>query len=115
MGPIEIQRVYDHHPREGTAFLVDRLWPRGVSKEELHADEWLKDVAPSPELRTWFGHLPERFPEFARRYRAELDRHPDALEPIRKAAGKGPVTLLYAAKDTEHNQAVVLRDYLNGS
>ncbi|NUR86013.1 MAG: DUF488 domain-containing protein [Nonomuraea sp.] len=114
MGPIEIQRVYDHHQAEGTVFLVDRLWPRGVAKDELKVDGWLKDVAPSPELRTWFGHQPERFPEFARRYTAELDSHPDAVAPLREAAEKGPVTLLYSARDEQHNQAVVLRDYLTG-
>ncbi|MFI6596713.1 DUF488 domain-containing protein [Nonomuraea sp. NPDC050536] len=110
-----IQRVYDHEPREGAVFLVDRLWPRGVRKDDLELDGWLKDAAPSTELRRWFGHQPERFAEFARRYRAELDAHPEALQPIRDAAAHGPVTLLYAAKDPVHNQAVVLRDYLTGT
>lgn len=113
-GPIHTQRVYDHRPAEGSVYLVDRLWPRGVSKEELHVDGWLKDVAPSAELRTWFAHDPARFEEFSRRYRRELDRHPDAVRPLREAAAAGPVTLLYAARDTEHNQAIVLRDYLMG-
>ncbi|WP_084965193.1 DUF488 domain-containing protein [Thermoactinospora rubra] len=112
MGPIYVQRVYDHHPARGAAFLVDRMWPRGVAKQDLRCDGWLRDVAPSTELRRWFGHRPERFAEFARRYRAELDARPEAVRPLREAAARGPVTLLYSARDTEHNQAVVLRDYL---
>jgi uncharacterized protein YeaO (DUF488 family) len=120
---IHLERVYDEvraeeHPGQGQEpppgqrFLVDRLWPRGVRRNAVDGDPWLKDVAPSPGLRTWFGHDPGRFAEFARRYRAELDARPDVLEPILAAARKGPVTLLYAAKDTEHNHAVVLRDHL---
>ncbi|MFI6292613.1 DUF488 domain-containing protein [Nonomuraea sp. NPDC050790] len=115
MGPVLIQRVHDHQPARGAVFLVDRLWPRGVRKDDLHLDGWLKDAAPSAELRRWFGHRPERFAEFARRYRAELDARPEAVRPIREAAAEGPVTLLYGAKDTEHNQAVVLREYLTAS
>lgn len=120
---IHLERVYDEvraekHPgREeelppGPRFLVDRLWPRGVRKSAVAGDEWVKEAAPSTELREWFGHVPSRFAEFAERYRAELDEHPEALEPILSAARRGPVTLLYAAKDTEHNHAIVLRDYL---
>jgi uncharacterized protein YeaO (DUF488 family) len=112
MESIHLQRVYDHATPEGAVFLVDRVWPRGVGKEDLELDGWLKDAAPSNELRVWFGHIPERFGEFAQRYRAQLKAHPEAVEPIREALREGPVTLLYAAKDTEHNQAVVLRDYL---
>ncbi|MFG1701661.1 DUF488 domain-containing protein [Nonomuraea sp. M3C6] len=112
MGPIVIQRVYDHAPARGAVFLVDRVWPRGVRKDDLRLDGWLPDVAPSKELRQWFGHRPERFAEFAERYRAELAEHPETVEPLLAAAEKGPVTLLYSAKDTEHNQAVVLRDHL---
>ncbi|MBF8192451.1 DUF488 family protein [Nonomuraea sp. K274] len=112
MEPIIIQRVYDHAPARGTVFLVDRVWPRGVRKEDLRIDGWLRDVAPSNELRQWFGHRPERFAEFAERYRAELAEHPEVLQPLRTAAEKGPVTLLYSAKDPDHNQAVVLRDHL---
>lgn len=112
MGPIRIRRVYDDPPGEGMVFLVDRVWPRGVRKDDLRLDGWLRDVAPSDELRRWFGHRPERFAEFAERYRAELDAARDALRPLLDAAEKGPVTLLYSARDTEHNQAVVLRDYL---
>lgn len=100
-------------PPDGAAFLVDRIWPRGVKKERLARTEWLRDVAPSPELRLWFGHDPARWPEFERRYRAELQQKDDALRPIYDAAREGPVTLLYGARDTEHNNAVVLRDYVD--
>lgn len=112
MGDIAIRRVYDAEPTEGAVFLVDGMWPRGVRKEDLKLDGWVRDVAPSPDLRRWFGHRPERFEEFRLRYRQELDRAPDALRPLLEAARRGPVTLLYAAKDTEHNNAVALRDYL---
>jgi GMP synthase (glutamine-hydrolysing) len=97
---------------DGARFLVDRLWPRGVKKETLRLDGWLRDVAPSDALRRWFGHAPERWPEFRRRYFAELDRRADALQPILAAAARGPVTLLFAARDPERNNAVALRDYL---
>ncbi|SEG91208.1 Uncharacterized conserved protein YeaO, DUF488 family [Thermomonospora echinospora] len=109
---IEIRRVYDAPPERGAVFLVDRMWPRGKRKEDLSLDGWLREVAPSTELRRWFGHRPERFAEFAERYRRELDAAPDAVRPLLEAARQGPLTLLYSAKDTEHNQAVVLRDYL---
>ncbi|HEX2314000.1 MAG TPA: DUF488 family protein [Thermomonospora sp.] len=109
---IEVRRVYDPPPGRGAVFLVDRMWPRGRRKEDLRLDGWARDAAPSTELRRWFGHRPERFAEFAERYRRELDGNPDAVRPLLEAARSGPVTLLYAAKDTEHNQAVVLRDYL---
>lgn len=108
-----MQRVYDHQPALGAVFLVDRVWPRGVRKDSLRLDGWLPAVAPSAALRTWFGHRPERFAEFARRYRAELTADPEAVRPLLEAAGRGPVTLLYGARDREHNQAVVLRDYLS--
>jgi uncharacterized protein YeaO (DUF488 family) len=109
---IVLQRVYDTARKRGTHFLVERLWPRGVRKEDLHARAWLKDVAPSTELRQWFGHDPARWDEFQRRYRGELDANPDALAPLLEAARKGDVVLLYSSHDTEHNNAVVLRDYL---
>lgn len=112
MGPIEICRVYDAGAVTGAVFLVDRVWPRGVRKSDLPLDGWLRDVAPSNDLRRWFGHRPERFGEFRERYRRELDERPDALRPLLAAARQGRVTLLYGARDTEHNQAVVLRDYL---
>ncbi|GHD34730.1 DUF488 domain-containing protein [Nocardiopsis kunsanensis] len=99
-------------PPPGERFLVDRMWPRGVSKTAMEGVTWLRAVAPSAELRTWFGHDPDRFAEFSERYRTELESNPEALDPLLSAAGRGPVTLLYAAKDTEHNHAVVLREYL---
>lgn len=103
----------DERP-EGALFLVDRIWPRGVKKDRLELTGWLKDVAPSAELRTWFGHDPEKWAEFQRRYRDELDNMGgDTLQPIVDAARVGPVTLLYGARDTEHNNAVVLRDYVD--
>ncbi|MDP9867336.1 MULTISPECIES: DUF488 domain-containing protein [Streptosporangium] len=112
MGDIVISRVYDAEPAEGAVFLVDGMWPRGVRKEDLKLDGWVRDLAPSAELRRWFGHRPERFEEFRLRYRQELDHAPDAVRPLLEAARRGPLTLVYAAKDTEHNNAVVLRDYL---
>ena len=110
---IELQRVYDHHSTKGTRFLVERLWPRGVKKESLHFSDWLKDVAPSDSLRRWFHHDVSKWAEFQRRYRAELDGHPDSWAPIVDAARAGDVVLLYSSHDTEHNNAVVLRDYVN--
>lgn len=114
MGPIELVRAYDARSAKKVAptFLVDRLWPRGIAKADLDFDAWIKDVAPSTELRRWFGHVPARFAEFRERYMAELDAHPEAAQPIVDAAAKGRVVLLYSAKDTEHNQAVVLRDWI---
>ncbi len=94
-------------------FLVDRLWPRGIAKTDLDYDSWIKDVAPSSELRSWFGHDPDRFAEFRKRYLAELDSNAEAAEPITSAARKGRVVLLYSAKDEEHNQAVVLKEWLH--
>ncbi|HET6630406.1 MAG TPA: DUF488 domain-containing protein [Woeseiaceae bacterium] len=110
---IRIKRTYESRSRDdGTRLLVDRLWPRGMKKEALAMDAWLKDVAPSPELRRWFGHRVERWAEFRKRYKAELDEKPEAWRPILDAARKGDVTLLYSARDVEHNGAIVLRDYL---
>lgn len=111
--PIRLTRVYDHEPQPGSrSYLVERLWPRGVRREALEMDGWVKDVAPSTELRRWFGHDPERWEEFRRRYFAELDAHAQAWRPLLEAARSGPVTLLYSARDREHNNAVALRDYL---
>jgi len=109
---IEVARVYDEELPEGRRFLVDRVWPRGVRKEALHLDGWLRDVAPSTELRRWFGHDPERWGEFHRRYTAELAAAPDTWRPLFEAARAADVVLLYGAKDTARNNAVVLRDHL---
>ena len=110
---LKIKRAYEPpEPVDGRRLLVERLWPRGVKKEALAADAWVKDVAPSTELRKWFGHRPERWEEFRRRYRDELAANPEAWAPILDAAKRGPVTLLYSAHDIEHNGALVLREYL---
>lgn len=111
---IRIKRTYDMPARgDGRRLLVDRLWPRGVKKESLEADAWLKEVAPSTQLRKWFDHRVEHWVEFRRRYRAELDANPSAWTPILEHAARGRVTLLYSARDTVHNGAVVLREYLD--
>jgi uncharacterized protein YeaO (DUF488 family) len=110
---IQIKRTYDPPSRsDGRRFLVERLWPRGMKKAALVADAWMKEVAPTTELRQWFDHRVERWDEFQRRYQAELDTNPASWEPILDAARDGTVTLLYSAHDTLHNSAVVLRDYL---
>jgi uncharacterized protein YeaO (DUF488 family) len=113
---IRTRRVYDPpEPGDGTRFLVERLWPRGMKKEELPMDGWLKDAAPSDELRRWFSHDPAKWDEFRRRYDAELEGKPDVLQPLREAARQGNVTLLYSARDTQHNNAVALKEYLESS
>lgn len=114
MGDIRLSRVYDHEgtPQSGRTFLVERLWPRGVRRDALHLDDWCKDVAPSTELRKWFSHDPTKWPEFQRRYVRELDGNPHAWQPLVDAARSDDVTLLYSSRDREHNNAVVLRDYL---
>lgn len=116
---IRVERVYDtagdgnpssrarHH-----RFLVERLWPRGIKKENLPMEAWLKDAAPSQGLRKWFSHDPAKWEEFQRRYRRELDDHPEAWQPLLEAARKGDVILLYSAKDIEHNNAIALKEYL---
>jgi len=110
---IRLSRVYDHEPKHrGRTFLVERLWPRGVRRDELKLDGWMKDVAPSTELRQWFNHDPAKWDEFRRRYIAELDANRQAWEPLVDAATRGDVTLLYSSRDREHNNAVVLHDYL---
>lgn len=109
---IHCKRAYEAASAEdGQRFLVDRLWPRGVSHEQLQA-RWLKDVAPSTELRQWFDHRAEHWDTFRQRYQQELAAQPQVLAPLRDALEAGPVTLVYGARDTEHNQAVALRDYL---
>ncbi len=112
---VKVKRAYEPPERgDGRRILVDRMWPRGVKKAEAAIDKWVRDIAPSAELRRWFGHRAERWPEFRRRYRAELKEHPELVEEIRDAAQVGPVTLVYAARDTAHNNAVVLQELLAG-
>ena len=113
MPELAVKRVYEPVAEsDGQRVLVDRLWPRGLSKEKAHLDLWLKDIAPSDELRHWFGHDPERWAEFQKRYRAELGGKADALAELRALMAKGKVTLLFAAHDEEHNNAVALTAYL---
>lgn len=112
---IAIKRVYEQpEASDGKRILVDRLWPRGLSKEKAQLALWMKEIAPSDELRRWFGHDPEKFAEFRRRYQAELTSGAarDRLNELRELAREGQITLVYAAHDTEHNNAVVLRDLL---
>jgi uncharacterized protein YeaO (DUF488 family) len=110
---LAIRRVYEPAERsDGARVLVDRVWPRGVTKDEARLTLWLRDVAPSTELRRWFGHDPDRWPEFRKRYRAELADNSVALQPLRELMKAGPVTLVYGAKDEAHNQAVVLAEWL---
>jgi uncharacterized protein YeaO (DUF488 family) len=112
---IRLKRAYlPPSPEDGTRVLVDRLWPRGLRKSDAAIDRWLKDVAPSPELRRWFGHDPSRWDEFRRRYQAELSGRLDQLDELRAMARKAPITLIFAARDELHNEAVVLRDLLIG-
>jgi uncharacterized protein YeaO (DUF488 family) len=110
---IGVARAYDPPgDDDGARYLVDRVWPRGIRKDALRIEQWLRDVAPSNELRRWFGHDPRRWDAFVERYRAELDANRPAWEPLLEAASQGPITLVYGARDAEHNQAVALRDYL---
>ena len=111
--PIRLKRVYDEpSAADGTRVLVDRLWPRGLSKNEASADLWLKDAAPSSELRRWYGHDPKRWIPFSRKYRAELEARPEILELLEDLRGSAPVTLIFGARDEEHSNAAVLRDVL---
>lgn len=110
---VQIRRVYDPpSPRDGARILVDRVWPRGLTKQKAHIDLWLKDIAPSTKLRQWFGHDPARWVEFRRRYRAELTRNPKSVGTLRELARKRRVTLVFGARDERHNQAVVLKEFL---
>ena len=110
---IQLKRAYeDASASDGARFLVERLWPRGVKKQNLKLEGWLKDVAPSSELRRWFGHDPEKWGEFRRRYVRELEQHADSWQPLLARARRGGVTLVYSTHDTEHNNAVVLKYFL---
>ena len=108
-----IKRAYEPPaPEDGERILIDRLWPRGVSKERAAIDEWMKELAPSTELRRWFGHDPAKWDEFRKRYRAELSAQREALEALAKQGARRRITLVYGARDEEHNDAVVLREVL---
>ena len=110
---VRLKRAYEPPARsDGYRVLIDRLWPRGVSKERARIDEWARELAPSSELRRWFGHDPDRFGEFRRRYRIELRAHEEKLADLRRRERVGTVTLVYGARDTEHNDAVVLVELL---
>jgi uncharacterized protein YeaO (DUF488 family) len=110
---IRLKRAYDDaEDTDGRRVLVERLWPRGVTKARLRLDEWAKDVAPSAELRRWYGHVPERWTEFKRRYFAELRANPEAWKPLLTLTRRGRVTFIYAAHDTERNGAVALKAFL---
>lgn len=110
---VRSKRVYaPFAPGDGRRYLIDRLWPRGVSKDTAHIDEWLRDIAPSAELRKWFGHEGDRYPEFRKRYREELRAQPALLDRLREEGRKRTITLLFAAKDIEHCNASVLRELL---
>lgn len=110
---IKVRRVFDPEEQgEGARFLVDRLWPRGVRKEPLHIQAWLKEAAPSNELRHWYAHDPQKWEQFQRRYAAELDAKKESWQPLLEAARRGDVTLLYGSKERQHNNAVALKRYL---
>jgi len=111
--PIQIKRVYDEpSDTDGTRILIDRLWPRGLTKVQAKVDLWLKEIAPSTALRQWFGHDPRKWDEFKKHYQDELHKNSEAVSQLRAHIAKGKVTLVYSAKDQEHNDAVVLQEYL---
>ena len=110
---VRAQRAYeDADPGDGHRVLIDHVWPRGVSRERAHLDEWARELAPSDELRKWFDHVPERFAEFRARYREELMANREQVAELRRRAQDGPLTIVYAARDTEHNNAVVLAELI---
>jgi uncharacterized protein YeaO (DUF488 family) len=111
--PISLKRAYDPpSPGDGCRILVERLWPRGVAKADAAIDLWAKEAAPSTQLRRWFDHDPGRWDEFRRRYEAELEERPEALEPIRERMREGPVTFVFASRETRYNNAVALAEFL---
>lgn len=110
---IQVKRVYEPPEKsDGARFLVDHLWPRGLKKEALQVERWVKHVSPSNELRAWFGHEPIKWKEFQRRYFAELDQQPDTWEPLLEIAREKDITLVFSARDIEHNNAIALKWYL---
>lgn len=111
---IQLKRIYEEpDEKDGYRILVDRLWPRGVSKEKAHLDLWLKDIAPSTELRKWFNHDPDKWNQFQKKYLKELKENKEAVDTLKEHLKKGTITLLYAAKDEAHNEAEVLKDYFS--
>lgn len=111
---IKIKRAYESYdPKDGKRVLVDRMWPRGLTKAKVRVDSWMQDIAPSTSLRKWFGHDPQRWGEFKERYRKELETKKEMLETLQEWAKKGDVTILYAAKDEAHNNAVALKEVLD--
>ncbi len=113
---ISLKRAYEApDDNDGLRVLVDRIWPRGVSKEQLRLDRWLKEIAPSNELRKWFGHDPEKWDEFKRRYFSELEQREELIEELLKNCGAGRMTFIFSAKDEKHNNAVALKEYLEES
>ncbi|MGE5222195.1 MAG: DUF488 domain-containing protein [Omnitrophica WOR_2 bacterium] len=110
---IQLKRAYEPASKDdGQRILVERLWPRGISKDKANLTAWIKDAAPSPELRKWFNHDPAKWDEFSRRYRAELKQQPEALEQLKGYINKGKVTFVYGARDEQHNSAQILKEYL---
>ena len=113
---IKVKRIYEpSSPGDGKRILIDRLWPRGMKKEEAHIDEWLKEISPSNELRKWYSHDPVKWPEFKRRYRAEISEETELLKRIKNEGKKGTVTLLFSSKELELNNAVALKEIVEGS
>ena len=114
-GNVKLKRAYEPPTADdGTRILIDRLWPRGVTKERAAIDQWMKDISPSTELRKWFGHDPARWDEFRRRYSKEVHQHAELLDQLRSLAREGPITLVYSAHDEKHNDAVELRELILG-
>ena len=112
---LKVKRIYDPPSKDdGKRILVDRLWPRGIKRDDARIDEWLKDIAPSDELRKWFSHEPSRWQEFRKRYRSELKKNSSLIERLTTESARGTITLLFAAKDVKRNNAVVLRDEIEG-
>lgn len=112
---VRLKRAYEPvNAADGTRILIDRLWPRGVSKVDAALDQWMKEIAPSTDLRKWFGHDPDRWEEFCRRYGEELHENTELLSQLRSLARKGPITLVYSARDEVRNDAIVLRDAILG-
>ena len=113
---IRLKRAYDPPSKQdGRRILVERLWPRGLTKEKAAVDQWLKDIAPSPQLRKWFSHDPDKWEDFCKRYRAELDENQDPVRQLKEICSAGTVTFVFAARDTERNSAIVLKAYLESS